>query len=143
MTKVTSAFDNAILKSQCTAICEIAKMKQDTTSKFARIASTSMACMAILPTCASADGGAIESRIASGLGAIYKIITAIAVLCAVIAALFSVYNFFFGGEKGVEKARKILIYAGIGLAIVYLAPVAVKQISIWFSDSVDAGIFSA
>ena len=97
----------------------------------------------MLLTCVFADGGSIEGRIASGLGDVYKVITTIAVPIAVIAAVFSGYNFFFGGEKGVEKARKTLTYVGIGLAIVYLAPVAIKQVSGWFSDSGDAGVFSA
>lgn len=143
MTKVMSAFDSAMIKAQCTAMNEASKMKQDKTSKFARIAITAMACMAMLLTCVFADGGSIEGRIASGLGDVYKVITTIAVPIAVIAAIFSGYNFFFGGEKGAEKARKTLTYVGIGLAIVYLAPVAIKQVSGWFSDSGDAGVFSA
>ena len=106
MTKVMSAFDNAMIKAQCTVMDEASKMKQDKTSKFARIAITAMACMAMLLTCVFADGGSIEGRIASGLGDVYKVITTIAVPIAVIAAIFSGYNFFFGGEKGAEKARK-------------------------------------
>ena len=47
MTKVMSAFDNAMIKAQCTAMDEASKMKQDKTSKFARIAITAMACMAM------------------------------------------------------------------------------------------------
>ena len=68
MTKVMSAFDSAMIKAQCTAMNEASKMKQDKTSKFARIAITAMACMAMLLTCVFADGGSIEGRIASGLG---------------------------------------------------------------------------
>ena len=85
MTKVMSAFDNAMIKAQCTAMDEASKMKQDKTSKFARIAITAMACMAMLLTCVFADGGSIEGQIASGMGSVYGVLKTIAIPIAAVA----------------------------------------------------------
>ena len=120
MTKVMSAFDNAMIKAQCTAMDEASKMKQDKTSKFARIAITAMACMAMLLTCVFADGGSIEGQIASGMGSVYGVLKTIAIPIAAVALGFA-----------------------IGIAIVFLAPTIINQISGWFSNSGDAGVFSA
>ena len=126
MTKVMSAFDNAMIKAQCTAMDEASKMKQDKTSKFARIAIT-----------------AIEGQIASGMGSVYGVLKTIAIPIAAVALGFAAYQIFAGGEKGMEKAKKTILYTAIGIAIVFLAPTIINQISGWFSNSGDAGVFSA
>ena len=139
MTKVMSAFDNAMIKAQCTAMDEASKMKQDKTSKFARIAITAMACMAMLLTCVFADGGSIEGQIASGMGSVYGVLKTIAIPIAAVALGFAAYQIF----AGMEKAKKTILYTAIGIAIVFLAPTIINQISGWFSNSGDGGVFSA
>ncbi len=77
----------------------------------------------------AAPGDEIKGAIKEGLGGIYSIITAIVVPVAVICAALAGYKFFVGGEKGAAQAKQILIYLAVGVAIVYLAPVAVSGIS--------------
>ena len=99
--------------------------------------------MAMLLTCVFADGGSIEGQIASGMGSVYGVLKTIAIPIAAVALGFAAYQIFAGGEKGMEKAKKTILYTAIGIAIVFLAPTIINQISGWFSNSGDAGVFSA
>lgn len=94
-------------------------------------------------TQASGSGTAatIEQGVKTGMGKVYGIITAIAVPIAAVCLGFGAFQFFFGGERGVEKAKKICLYTLGGVALVYLAPVVVSEIASWFSSTGDAGIF--
>ncbi len=94
-------------------------------------------------TQASGSGTAatIEQGVKTGMGKVYGIITAIAVPIAAVCLGVGAFQFFFGGERGVEKAKKICLYTLGGVALVYLAPVVVSEIASWFSSTGDAGIF--
>ena len=94
-------------------------------------------------TQASGSGTAatIEQGVKTGMGKVYGIITAIAVPIAAVCLGVGAFQFFFGGERGVEKAKKICLYTLGGVALVYLAPVVVSEIASWFSSTGDAGVF--
>lgn len=77
--------------------------------------------------------GEIEQNVKTGLKQVYSIITAIVVPIAVVSIAFSVFKIFTGGEKGMQAAKMIILYTAVGLIIVYLAPVAIKQVSTWIS----------
>jgi type IV secretory pathway VirB2 component (pilin) len=93
---------------------------------------------------ASATGysDTIATNVKTGLGSVYTVITAIVVPIAVIALAFCAFQFFMGGERGVEKAKKTLLYLVIGVALVYLAPVLVSSVASWFSGVGNANVFS-
>lgn len=89
----------------------------------------------------SAAAATIEQGVKTGMGKVYGIITAIVVPIAAVCLGVGAFQFFFGGERGVEKAKKICLYTLGGVALVYLAPVVVSEIASWFSSTGDAGIF--
>lgn len=95
-------------------------------------------------TQASESGTAttIEQGVKTGMGKVYGIITAVVVPIAVICLGVGAFQFFFGGERGVEKAKKVALYTLGGVALVYLAPLIVTEVASWFSSNGDSGVFS-
>lgn len=89
----------------------------------------------------AADTNSIVNGVASGLGSAWELLKGIALPIAAIAAVFCAFYIFTGGEKGMEKAKKIGLYLVIGLAIVYLGPVIVEVVSGWFSSSGNTNVF--
>ncbi|MGM9554805.1 MAG: TrbC/VirB2 family protein [Faecousia sp.] len=83
----------------------------------------------------------IEEGVKTGMGKVYGIITAVVVPIAVVCLGVGAFQFFFGGERGVEKAKKICLYTLGGVALVYLAPLIVTEVASWFSSNGDAGVF--
>ena len=107
------------------------------------------ASMAVAGISAFADGegettaamGNVESGIKSGLGDLWGLLKGIAVPIAAIAAVFCAFSIITGGEKGMEKAKKIALYLIIGLAVVYLGPLLVQTVASWFSDAGTTNVF--
>lgn len=89
----------------------------------------------------SAAATTIEQGVKTGMGKVYGIITVIVAPIAAVCLGAGAFQFFFRGERGVEKAKSIWLYTVIGVALVYLAPVVVAEIASWFSSTGDAGIF--
>lgn len=88
-------------------------------------------------------GEAIQDGVKKGLGSVYTIITAIVVPVAAVCLAVCAFKIFTGGERGMQEAKMIAIYTVIGIAIVYLAPVIVEQVSSWFSSySENTSIFN-
>ena len=83
----------------------------------------------------------IEEGVKTGMGKVYGIITAVVIPVAVVCLGVGAFQFFFGGERGVEKAKKICLYTLGGVALVYLAPLIVTEVASWFSSNGDAGVF--
>lgn len=86
-----------------------------------------------------ADGAttAIESGVKEGLQSIYKLLIAIALPIAAIALAVAGFNFFMGGERGADKARKIIIYTVIGVVVVFVAPLLIEAVQSWFGKMSD------
>jgi 4-amino-4-deoxy-L-arabinose transferase-like glycosyltransferase len=91
-------------------------------------------------TTTSADEAAnnVVSGISTGLGSLYKVMTAVAIPIAAIVAAFCAFYILAGGDKGMEKAKKIGLYTAIALAIVYLAPLLVTMVQGWFETAGDS-----
>lgn len=83
----------------------------------------------------------LETGVKSGLGQVYKLITVIVVPVAVVCLAIAAFNVFFNGSKGMEVAKKIGLAVGIGLAVVYLAPLLVTTVKGWFDNIGDQGVF--
>lgn len=81
------------------------------------------------------SGAGIGDEIKGGLGEVYDIINTIALPLAALSFVYAALQFFFGGQQGVEKAKKTMIWTIIGIALVYLAPYLVTQIKGWFDGS--------
>lgn len=86
--------------------------------------------------------GGIEAGVKQGLSAVYTTITSIVLPIAAVCLAFAGFKIFAGGEKGMESAKKIILYTLIAVAIVYLAPVIVLNVGNWFQDySVNTTVF--
>lgn len=114
------------------------KAKKNHRLNIKRVASVLMICCILSMLFATAvfatDGTAetISGSITSGMEKVYSIITAIVVPVAIICAAVAAFQIFLGGEKGMEKAKRIIIYTLLGVAIVYLAPLIVREVGSWF-----------
>ena len=82
-----------------------------------------------------AAGDQISTQINSGLKKVYTIITAIVLPIAAIAAAICAIKMIWGDQRSAETAKATLIRIVIGVALVYLAPFLVEQVSSWFSGS--------
>ena len=118
------------------------------TATFRRILVVMLAVMVVMALCigpAFASGGNgiddIEQGIKMGLKEVYKLLTVIVGPVAVVCLGFAAYQVFFNGSKGMEVAKKVVIYTVLGVAIAYLAPVIVNTFTGWFENSGDQGIF--
>ena len=86
--------------------------------------------------------GTIESGVKDGLGKAYGVMKALAVPIAAIGVALSAFFIFTDSERGMDKAKKTILYTIIGLAIVLLGPGIVNQISEWFGTSESDAVFS-
>lgn len=90
--------------------------------------------LAITAFAAPDTTSAIENGIKDGMKQIYNIITSIVIPVAVVVVAFCAFKIFTGGEKGMEQAKKTLLITVVAIAIVYLAPFLVQQVSGWFNS---------
>ncbi|SDD59231.1 hypothetical protein [Peptococcus niger] len=98
----------------------------------------------LLPDCALAAGDpgtAIQTGVKKGSGAIWKIMTAVVVPIAAVLFAWNVFRAIFGGERGMESAKRNIFTIIVVIALVLLAPVIVKQIGGWFGKGEDGGVF--
>ena len=93
------------------------------------------AMMCVVAGASGAAASGIESGVKQGLGQIYRILTSIVVPVAVVCLAFAAYQVFTGGERGMESAKKIILYTVIGVGIVYLAPLIIQEVGGWFSTT--------
>ena len=105
--------------------------------KTARIGFVAFSCISILlslySTAFATD--AIATGIASGMQQFYSLIRMISIPVAAVAVGAAAFQIFTGGEKGMEKAKKIIIYTGIGIGVALLAPKLVEMIAGWFQGA--------
>ena len=148
--------DEALVKAQCKVISEGAKLKNDKLSKrskYARLcimAIIAMSALLMLSCTAfaaeettSEETNAIANGIAGGMSSLYGLLRMVAIPIAAVAAVFAAFQIFAGGEKGMEKAKKVLLYTGIGIAVALLGPMIVKAIATWFQGVThDVSVFN-
>lgn len=77
----------------------------------------------------------IEGGIKAGTQQLYNIMTAVVLPIAAVFFAWNAFKALFGGERGMEQAKKNMLTIVIVLALVYLAPVVVTQVGGWFSPS--------
>lgn len=87
-------------------------------------------------------GGSVASGIQGGLNSLWTLLKAVGIPVAAIAVVFAAFQIFTGGEKGMEKAKKTLLYTAVGVGILYLGPWLITTIAGWFSSAGDGGAFS-
>lgn len=97
----------------------------------------------VLSMCAlAADDAtaAIEGGVQNATFRLYNVMTAIVVPCAVVLFAWAALKVFVGGERGMEQAgKKFLTILGV-LALVWLAPLIITQVSGWFNSSNASGM---
>ena len=109
--------------------------------KFHRVARICgmMLLMAMMMTLvAFADNEAAESiqaGVASGADSLYKVMKAVILPIAALALAWCGFKAIFGGQKGMEEAKKYALIIVVVIAVVYLAPLIVSQVGGWFSNS--------
>lgn len=91
---------------------------------------------------AAGDISAISSAIANGMESFYGVLKAVTVPIAAVAAVAAVFQIFTGGEKGMEKAKKIIIYTGIGVGIAFIGPLLINTVAGWFKTVDNSGAFT-
>lgn len=90
---------------------------------------------------ANAGGGTsdaasnIQNAVTDGTNQIFQVMRAIVTPICIVLIGFSGFQFLLGGQQGTEKARKTLVAAGLGIAVVLLAPLFGQAIATWFADS--------
>lgn len=85
--------------------------------------------------------GAIQQGVTEGMSQLYDIMLAILLPVAVVLFAWNAFKVFFGGEKGMESAKKNMLIIVAIVALVYLAPLVVTQIASWFNGQGDGGVF--
>lgn len=61
-------------------------------------------------------------------GTLYTIIRSVGVSVAAIAVVMSAYQIFVGGEEGMERAKKIILFVAIGVVVIFIAPLVMVWI---------------
>ena len=54
---------------------------------------------------------------------------------AALALAWCGFKALFGGQKGMEEAKKYALIIIVVVAIVYLAPIIIEQVGGWFANS--------
>lgn len=102
----------------------------------------SVACLMLAMMVPAFAADTIESKVSGGLHNAYNVIQAVAGSIGAVGIAAGAILFFFGGKDSGEKAKKLILYSAIGLAVVFLAPIIVNQISGWFAGSDVDGVWS-
>lgn len=92
-----------------------------------------LSCAFAAPTTGTAD--AIQNGVNDGAKQLYGVMTAILLPVAAVVFAWAAFKVLFGGEKGMEQAKKTILTIVIVLALVYLAPLIINQVGGWFSSS--------
>lgn len=138
MNKVKESLMKAEVKATTALMSNDANLKKrQKWGKFGFTIISTMSMLAMMCCTALAAPDSIEGKIATGMESIYKIITGIVVPIAIVALAFAAFQFFMGGEKGMEKAKKCALYTIIGIGVVYLAPFLVSTVAGWFTGGND------
>lgn len=93
-----------------------------------------MVALMLLST-AYADGTttSIKQGIQQGAKSLFDIIESVTVPIAAVCFAWNGFKVFFGGERGMEQAKKNMLIIIIVLALVLLGPLIVKEASKWFN----------
>lgn len=73
----------------------------------------------------SEDNQKLVNSIYDGLSKVYSIMAKIVLPIAGVCIAASAFTIWLGGEKGIEKAKRVLLFTVMGIAIVFIAPAVV------------------
>jgi len=98
------------------------------------------------PSPAPAGGGSaitsIQTGVKSGMKEVYNVITAITIPIAAVAFAVQAFIMLFGGQKGMESAKKNMLIIVVVIAIVWLSPAIIEQVNSWFNTNSTGSVFS-
>lgn len=63
----------------------------------------------------------LVSNMKSAMNNVYSIMKGVGIVVAAIGIALSAFQLFMGGDKGMEKAKKTLVYTAVGCGILFLA----------------------
>lgn len=82
-----------------------------------------------------AEGGNLVTQMQRAMDNVYGIMKGVGIVVAAIGVAMSAFQLFLGGDKGMEKAKKTIIYTAVGCGILFLAVPITKAIADMFSGS--------
>lgn len=94
---------------------------------------------AVVPAMAKpgdATGAAgLVTQMQQAMDNVYGIMKGVGIVVAAIGVAMSAFQLFLGGDKGMEKAKKTIIYTAVGCGILFLAVPITSAIANMFSGS--------
>ena len=78
-------------------------------------------CLAVSVAVTPAMAKGLVDQMQTAMDNIYKIMKGVGVVVAAIGVAMSAFQLFLGGDKGMEKAKKTIIYTAVGCGILFLA----------------------
>lgn len=88
---------------------------------------------AVVPAMAAGDD--LIEGMKSAMTNIYSVMKGVGIVVAAIGIALSAFQLFLGGDKGMEKAKKTIIYTVIGCGILFLAIPITNAISSMFLNN--------
>lgn len=91
-----------------------------------------MATAALLLVASAAPASTITAGITDGAQQLFNLMESVVVPIAAICFAWNAFKVLFGGERGMEQAKKNILIIVIVLALVFLAPPIIKEVGGWF-----------
>ena len=98
-------------------------------------------CVAVMATAAilmvaSAAGTSttITTGVKSGAKQLFNLMEAVVVPVAAVCFAWNAFKVLFGGERGMEQAKKNILIIVLVLGLVFLAPPVVNEVGGWFNS---------
>lgn len=88
----------------------------------------------VLMSGTAAGTQSITDGIKNGAKQLFELMESIVVPIAAVCFAWNGLKVLFGGERGMEQAKKNMLIIIIVLALVFLAPLIVVEVSKWFND---------
>lgn len=82
-------------------------------------------------------GTGLVTQMQQAMDNVYGIMKGVGIVVAAIGVAMSAFQLFLGGDKGMEKAKKTIIYTAVGCGILFLAVPITSAIANMFSGSND------
>ncbi len=77
----------------------------------------------------------ITTGIKNAMSTLYKAMKTVGVVVAAVGVALAAFYLFTGGDKGMEKAKRVLLYTVIGCGILFLAVPIINFMADMFKDS--------
>ena len=86
---------------------------------------------------AMAVDNTLVTQMRQAMDQVYGIMKGVGIVVAAIGVAMSAFQLFLGGDKGMEKAKKTIVYTAVGCGILFLAVPITSAIADMFSGSKD------